>query len=270
MPKNKKDPTQLHVTQKTFKSKPFFDKLTGFVVSAADGDWGTATSKVLGMASVETVEEKAFELILSALGNACREIFTDDIEHQKMLDAIPNLYTRTETLNADFKAVLKDIELSIDQSFFIAPHKTKFIKELVPIYEQWLRQQLGFTAAQSRTLSALVPLRFQYELAGLWAHRSEHYKEIKDFFSNPFFEGIVQESEKAIYYYNLKNYYSQPVFGSPEMTLADIYVEPNFKVYKKAYDKKQLKKIGWHVRDNDGFIATTNIRTHCKPTVRMA
>lgn len=225
MPKNKKDVTQLHVTQNTFKSKPFFDKLTGFVVSAADGDWGTATSKVLGMTSVETTEEKTFKLILNALGDASCAIFTDDIEHQEMLNAIPNLHTRNQTLNADFKAALKDIELSIDQSFFTVPHKTKFIKELVPIYEQWLYKQIGFTVAQSRTLSSLLPVRFQYELAALWTDRPDYYKEIKDFFSNPFFEGIMQESRKAHYYYQLKKYYTDPVFGSPEMTLADIYVD---------------------------------------------
>lgn len=259
MPNNRKKPTQLHVTQKTFKSEPFFQRLKGAVVSAADTDFGTATSQILGMASVETVEEKAFELILSALGNACHNILKGDDEHQEMLNAVFSLNTQNQILNADFKATLEDIELSIDKSFFTAPHKTKFIKTLVPIYEQWLYKVIGFTAVQSRTLSTLLPFKFQYELAERWSNKPEYYKEIKDFFDNPFFEGIEQEGKKAAYYYELKKYYTDPVFASPEMTLADIYVKPNFKVYKKAYNEKQLRQFKKEDFDSDSFIAPETI-----------
>jgi len=58
---NKKDLAQFGVAIKTFKSEPFFQRLKDAVVSAADTDFGTATSQVWGMSSVETVEEKAFE-----------------------------------------------------------------------------------------------------------------------------------------------------------------------------------------------------------------
>jgi len=50
MPKNKKGPTRLHVTQNTFKPAPFLQRLKDAVVSAADTDFGTATSQILGVA----------------------------------------------------------------------------------------------------------------------------------------------------------------------------------------------------------------------------
>lgn len=177
MPDNKKDRTQLHVAKRMFNTESFFKKLEDVVVNAADIDFGTATSQILGIASVETVEEKTFELILSALGDTCRNILMDGGEHQKMLDAIPNLDIQNEALNAEFNVGWRNIELSIDKSFFMAPHKAPFIRSFVYIYRAWLCKQIGFTDTQSRTLSALLSLRFQYELAKRWSNKPEYYGE---------------------------------------------------------------------------------------------
>lgn len=193
---NKKGPTRLHLTQKTFKSEAFAKRLGKALISFADTDFGSATAEVLGIAVLDTVEEKAFELILTALEYACIGILKDDGEHQKMLNAVSGLHIESKVLNDRFKSNLKDIELSIDHSFFAQPHKSQFIKALVSLYEKWLHKQVGFTNAQSQSLAALLPLKFLYELTQLWSNKPIYYKEIEDFFNNPFFQAIHDEHKK--------------------------------------------------------------------------
>jgi len=244
-----KNITQLHINEESFKSQAFFSRLGKAVISAADTDFGTAAAQILGTANDKTVERKAFDLIVEALGNACRNILIADEEAKKILDAISNLSSRAKSLNTDIAKKLIDLKLSIGHSFFAAPHKSQFIKEIKALYQIWLYEQIALTYAQSESLAALLPIKFLEELAFLWSKNTEEYTEIEEYFKNPFFKAIEENHKKAVYYADLQAHYAHPVFGSPEMTLSDIYIAPDFKVYKD-YCPTELSE---EKRDSDGF-----------------
>jgi len=247
------NPTQLHLITSNFKTKTFFDRLGKSVVATLDTDFGTALVELLGTVQDESVATKCLELIFNALAKSCRGILKADDERQKMLDAIPNLVERSKGLKKDIADKLVELEIAIDTTFFDAPHKTDFIQAIKPIYQEWLQHQIGFTAAQSKSLAAALPLEFRKELARLWTEKPDYYKEIKTYFDNPFFKSIKEDQLRTSYYTELQSHYSKPVFGSPEMMLADIYIEPNFKVYKRCFPEAALEKDELKP-DDDGFV----------------
>lgn len=60
----------------------------------------------------------------------------------------------------------------------------------------------------------------------------------------------MKNNSRKEYHLKLQSFYTQPISGNENLTLADIYVDPNFKVYKKSFTADRLKN---YEIDDDGF-----------------
>ncbi len=249
MAKKKSDPSKLHLNQANFKSREFFQLLTEGLVNLGNMKFGSLAHSVLTMSKHKDAPQKAFYLISTALGEACRKILTEDEAHQGMLDVQLSLANDATILREEIVEKLIELDLSIDVSFFAAPHRTDFIHEIKALFQIWLKEQIGFTEAQSKSFSARLPGHFLVCLIEIWNNDPSYFKEVKTFFNNPFFQALVKEKKFHKYYTQIQSGFVQPVLGSPKMTLADIYIEPNFKVYKKC----SKKDIASYKLDKDGF-----------------
>ena len=184
----------------------------------------------------KTLGQRAYLLVYSSLTNACAAICR---RHH-------NLFTHKITLDKEpileqyLNAQLNNLHLQIDETFFSNPRALPILEKFVPVFKHWLEEYGQLTSIQAHNLSQGLPHQFFGELIRTWNQRPKYFQPIHKFLSNnPFLDTWRQEQAWADYYARLQSLYTAPVFGDEKgMTLADIYVEPDFAVHERSFREK--------------------------------
>ncbi|MEM9885412.1 MAG: NACHT domain-containing protein [Bacteroidota bacterium] len=176
----------------------------------------------------------------------------DDFD-PKFQDKRENLALEKAGFNYDLTQQLN--ELSINKSIFEKPDHWKFLTSFQPFFEEWLQTVFGFTLSQAQSISRNIRFYFAEALYAEWDEHPNRYSVIKDFFeNNPFTEQLDRLRQKYRYYARIKLNYQQPALSDPNMSLADIYIEPYFKIHKR-----NLAKTDAYINeDKDGFFQLTS------------
>ena len=180
--------------------------------------------------------QRAYLLVYSALTNACAAIcrrhhnlFTHEI-------IIDNEIILEQYLNVQ----LNNIRLLIDETFFSNSRALPILGKFVPVFQHWLEKYGQLTSVQAHNLSQSLPHQFFGELIRTWNQRPEYFQPVHEFLSkNPFLEAWREEQAWAEYYAKIQSLYTEPVFGDKHgMTLADVYIEPQFAVHERCFAEK--------------------------------
>ncbi|MEN0051295.1 MAG: NACHT domain-containing protein, partial [Bacteroidota bacterium] len=234
-------------------SKKVGANLFDAVVHLADFKLGSFAQN-LALETVKNVDAAsniAFDLIFNSLKQA--SIHAIDDFDPKFQDKRKNLATEKAGFNYDLTQQLN--ELFITKRIFKKPERWEFLKSFQLFFEEWLQAVFDFTLSQAQSISRNIRFYFAEALYAEWDEHPNRYSVIKDFFeNNPFTEQLDRLRQKYRYYARIKLNYQQPALGDPNMSLADIYVEPYFKVHKRNLPKTDAYKN----EDKDGFFQLTS------------
>ncbi len=238
----------------TFEPAAFFTSIKDAFVKIQDGSKGSIIEAVAGgvfktFVPGTNVENRAYTLLYRAMHRACIAVFTDDEEIQKIVDETKNLAAQKADFNAQANALLHDI--TIDHSFFLQAQAHPFVKGMQQLYQSWMQQVLGLSDKQSDALCQTLPGKFLRELALEWEAHPSDYEAIQAYFQNPFIEALQEEKKWQEYNAQLISMYAQPVFGDAQMALADIYIEPDFRVHRKCVSEQERSN---YTPDQDDFV----------------
>lgn len=221
--------------------KGFFLHLGKAVVSLKTGNISVAVKDVLsaisGLKLADTNEEKAYLLILRSLGRTCfsivkehRSLFPDTSLAQKM------------SLEYDVEEKLENLNIEIDLSFFDNPQGQKFLEAFIELFEEWL-VLTGIEKIRAENLTLSFARKFAIEVMAEWHSNEDFYLSISEYLNSPFKNYNKERLKKEQYLNRLTNYYTSAVPGDETgMTLKNLYVEPDFKIFRECLDKKTREK----------------------------
>ncbi|MEM1323582.1 MAG: hypothetical protein AAGG75_25190, partial [Bacteroidota bacterium] len=230
----------------TFDSNAFFAGMRNFCISAIDGDFGSALGAALkGLKDTLSTDGspgyRAQLLLHSALAATVKDVLTKELLHRRMLEVLVPLSVREEAYSKKLLEYLKKVELSIDADFISNPRQHHFTSELRRQLEQWLQLYLRYNHAQAKTLAAAFPYHFTRHLAQEWSGNEALYEPIRQYFDNPFFTALKKQEQMLAYQAKLLGLYARPAFGEEGLSLHEMYMRPEFRVYKGCI-KEKIKK----------------------------
>ena len=228
------------------------ETLFNAVIHLADFKIGSFAKEVAlkTIKNVDSTSNIAFDLIFRSLKQATIHAI-DDFD-PKFQDKIQRLATTKAGFNYDLTKQLN--ELSITKSIFQQPERWDFLSSFQPFFEEWLQVVFKFTSSQAQSISRNIRFYFAEALYAEWDEHPNRYSVIKDFFeNNPFTEQLDRLRQKYRYYARIKLNYQQPALGDPNMSLADIYIQPYFKIHGRNLPKSD----DYQDEDKDGFFQLT-------------
>ncbi|WP_420572534.1 NACHT domain-containing protein [Kordia sp.] len=222
--------------QKLKIKKGFFLHLGKAVISLKTGNVPVAVKDVLGAISslkfTETTEEKAYLLILRTLGRTCFSI----IKEHHVLFSETSLAKKV-SLEYDVDEKLENLNIEIDVSFFENPQGQDFLEAFITLFEEWLIAS-GIQKIRAENLTLSFARKFAIELMAEWHSNEDFYLSISEFLNSPFKNYNEERRKKELYLNKLTKYYTSVVPGDETgMTLANLYVEPGFKIFRECLDK---------------------------------
>ncbi|MDX1940741.1 MAG: pentapeptide repeat-containing protein [Saprospiraceae bacterium] len=244
--------------QLTFEPSAFFSSIKDAFIKIKDGSKGSIIESVAAgvfktFVPETSVENRAYTLLYRAMLKACLAVFIEDEEIRKIIDETENLAAQKADFNAQANALLHKV--TIERGFFLQPQAHPFVKGMQQLYQSWMQQVLGLSDKQSDALCQTLPGKFLRELALEWETHPSDYEPIQGYFQNPFIEALQEEKKWQEYNAQLISMYAQPVFGDVQMSLADIYIEPDFRVHRRCVAEKDGSD---YIYDEDDFVIPKN------------
>lgn len=209
--------------------KDFFDAL----FEIGDFKVGTAVKKILKHANLEEqLEQKVYVLIFTSLFEAYNSLSKE--YHLEQLNKSQNLVIEGMDLKVNISSQIKESKFKIDKSFFEHPHTASFLKFFKGVFLNWL-ESIGISKEDSQNTASRLPWQFGIEIRN--EAGKEKYAPLLNYFdirlaSEEYFHSI------ADYYNSLIEEYYSPTLGDSKISLSDIYIEPDFKIYKKCFQKE--------------------------------
>lgn len=226
-----------------FNSDNFWKKTYDALIKAADGDFGSAVDAMLKSSDAETPEHKAFQLVFNALYHACVGILTDRNapDQLQLLGKIERAGLASTAFYHDLGIKLGSGEYAIDKSFFEKPQSHPLLKAVQAEYTAFLRDTLTISENQAAALAAVLPNRFVYELFHEWGRAD--YSAVKAHFDNIFFDVLKKQSAHEMRHANLLRRFAKPAFNDPRVTLAEMYIEPEFLVHGRCIPEEHKENF---------------------------
>ena len=217
----------------TFQPEQFWQSITTALVSYLDGDKGSmAKSLTEGLGSfsqTNTNEHKTFRLIYTALRKACVAILTEGPDQERLMEKVAEAGLRRTVFSHALSQKLGSGKYTVDSSFFAEPRQTGFLRDAQDDYRDYLREDIGLETRHADALAAVLPYRFVRELALEWEQAD--YSALREHFNNPFLEPLKKAAEREKRHANLLQRFAKPAFNDPRVTLAEMYIEPDFWVH---------------------------------------
>lgn len=222
--------------------KGFFQNLGKAFISFKSGNIPTAIkdllSAVANLKLAQSNDEKAYLLIIRSLGTTCFKIIK---EHHELFSKTS--LAKKIMLEHEVDEKLEGLNMEIDASFFENPQKQGFIKDFTKLFEEWL-VSCDIERIRVENLTRNFTRQFTINVIDEWHNNSDFYLSISDtLLKSPFKNYNNEKRKKQLYLNKLTNYYTSVVPADEQgMTLANLYVEPDFKIFRECLDKKTRKK----------------------------
>ncbi|MFP8892443.1 NACHT domain-containing protein [Chryseobacterium sp. EZn1] len=204
-----------------------------------DFNWGSAITEVVEVE--KDIECLAFLLLFQTTRNTVSELLQKF--GQTQLDN--NYHLVSENLN--FEKTLKEFfekEITLDKNFFIniLEYSPKYLTDSFLIFKEYakiLQIELPISIRNIYYLRYAENLEYEYQ------EKKEKYKKLIEYFENPM--SVVKDKYGNLleYYAIIKKYYSnkqQQNIEERAETLKDLYIEPNFLIFKNNLNKSKGNK----------------------------
>ncbi|MBP6811300.1 MAG: pentapeptide repeat-containing protein [Saprospiraceae bacterium] len=206
-----------------------------------DTEYGGATKELLAAATsvskTNTLEHKAYRLIFTALHKSCVSILTNQPEQERLLEKILKAGVLSTVFRLEMSQKIGAGTYTIDNNFFVAPQHTPFIIDAQADYRNFLCGSLGLEEIHANALSVILPGTFVRELALEW--EASDYTELITFFKNPFLEPLKKLALREARHADLLQRFAKPAFNNPRVTLAEMYIEPDFWLHGSCIPEKE-------------------------------
>jgi uncharacterized protein YjbI with pentapeptide repeats len=225
----------------------FFNKLKDSVTSFFNTEFGSATRSFIEALVQRDNSESTilYAIIWQAAGEACRKIFIDKFKPNEFSHLAQDAFV----FKQDLARTLTDIEFTIDKHFFREPHRHPQVSALRDVFATWMMDTMGISETNAQTAAAAFP---RYFLAELVKADKVFIDKVKQYFEHPFMEAYSRERMKETYHAKLMQQFSCPAFGSdPTISLADLYIEPHFTVFKHHTSEYQEEEFTDTYHPND-------------------
>lgn len=208
-----------------------------------DFNLGSVATEILDINS--NIESKAFDLLY----NVTKQTNTKLAKNlgQSKLNEARDLIVIFQNLEYEWKKYFEE-EIVLTKEFFenVIEFNPDYLIKSYTLFEKYLI-----------TLDIAVPQNFYYDyylifrenLSDEFQNNKEKYEDLITFFNNPIYEQSAKLETQIRHYLDIRNYFTdklQSNFDSTTETLKDLYIEPNFKIYKQNIKGK--------INENDHFV----------------
>jgi uncharacterized protein YjbI with pentapeptide repeats len=216
----------------SFDAKAIFVGLTKGIahwVTGANGELaGDAAEVLAGLGLDSSVGDSAYLLIQRALFAAGYELARESVTHFQALSP-----TSSPKLSAALETKLEHVSISIERGFLTEPRSLPLLREIAPIYEQWL-VDMGVAPNSASLICKRFDSYFVYALSSEWRKNHSAYKDLIDAISSPFGAAEDRERDWENYFAALGRRTNENIFDEP-FSLEQIYVSLNaYYVEKKS------------------------------------
>ena len=201
--------------------KDFFVKLTGCVVKGALQQWdasllsGLEALKSLGFERTE--EELAWRLISRAMMKA-------------VFDLLAESHSRLSPKKKDIKLQLhNDLwqrQLTIGPDFFDYPGQSPIVGDVQEFLYEWFDWCDFAGKPETDAIVRRLPSFFTFALNDEWRKGKPEYKDLTEFFNNPFMQAAVLDEDWTRYHAFLRKQAAETVFGEG-FGLEQLYIPLN-------------------------------------------
>jgi len=229
----------------------FVETLGDSLLDMADFKVGSTIKKLTKtVKKKEGLQDKAFELVFNSLHAAANKLIKTQIPDAN--ERTRNLGIVKHGFKEDTRKLIEDLKTGITASFFTNPAAWPFLTDFRIIYSKLLQKGLNVESHTAYKISFQLPHAFWEALILEWDTNTEKYKPVAAHFNitlpNPFIEHFPSFEKRQAYYQKIRKHYREKVMNHPTMELANIYLEPDFKVSKRNLPK------GDYSADRDGFV----------------
>ncbi|WP_411766434.1 NACHT domain-containing protein [Winogradskyella sp. A3E31] len=200
-----------------------------------DFNLGSTVSEILDVN--KSKESKAFELLYNTTQKTNIEL-SKELD-QKIIDNTKNLVVKYESIIGEWKEFFEQ-EITISAEFFhdVLQHDPEYLKKSFILFSKYL-SLLKINIPNGYYYKYYV--RYRNNLSQEFETNPSKYQVLIDAFSNPIELGNPSFTNLMNHYISINKHYIsylQPDVPDSNETLADLYTEPYFKVYKNNLSKK--------------------------------
>ncbi len=199
-----------------------------------DFNWGSALTDVV---EIEKDEEAiAFLLLFTTTRKTIYELLKK--YGQEKLNQTKNLVSNNKLLEIELKSLFEN-EVVITKDFFynVIQYNPKYLTESFKIFKKFVNE-----------LDIFIPSDIHYEYYELFRgtlnnefqEKKDKYSLLVQFFNNPIYEESLKQTYLFEHYKSIAAFYTSKLQSEVETsfeTLEDLYIEPNFAVFKKNLNR---------------------------------
>nr|WP_199299903.1 pentapeptide repeat-containing protein [Trichocoleus sp. FACHB-262] len=191
-------------------------------INGVTGNWTGLAGDVLEAGVAVGLDDDpgqvAWLLIYRSLNKALASLITDNrsllVKQPRNLDAICDRLEQS----------LASLELTIDTEFFRVPRQFLLLSQIIPPFEQWLREFVEpEQPAQAQAIAERLPTYFVYALNDEWRKRAKDYDCLKQL-DTPFTKATEREQAWREYASWLQQQIEEPLLGVAAFGLQKVYV----------------------------------------------
>jgi hypothetical protein len=195
-----------------------------------DFNWGTAITDVVEIKKDE--EAIAFLLLFNTTRKTIYELLKK--YGQEKLNQVNNLVSSNRLLEIELKEFFEnDIVINKDFFFNVVQYNPKYLTKSFTIFKKFADE-----------LNIILPSDIHYDYYELfritlnneYQENKEQYLKLVQFFENPVYEETLKQTFLFEHYKFISSFYTsrlQSEIETANETLHDLYIEPNFVVFKK-------------------------------------
>lgn len=206
-----------------------------FIKNIFDFNWGNAITDIVEIKKDE--EAIAFLLLFNSTRKTIYELLKK--YGQEELNRISNLGLKNRLLEIELKDFFEN-EIIINKDFFynIIQYNPKYLTKSFEIFKKFADElDIILTSDIHYDYYEL----FRITLNNEYQENKEQYLKLVQFFENPIYEETIKQTFLFDHYKFISSYYTsrlQPEVETANETLKDLYIEPNFVVFKKNIIKE--------------------------------
>lgn len=207
--------------------RSLFSNLSKAAISASTADWKGAGKAILDSLTAlrieETVEERAWHLVYSALTNAAFTLAEEVVQGQMLAPATSDATSFDDVASALGDSLERE-EVFIDRSLFVSPADWDFLRTFATAFANWL-EKLGLDPSRAKTAEFRIRSYFVYQLHEVWASDPTRYDPIREYLDrdSPFAGANENAAAWQKYQAWLEKQVNAPVFHET-FSLRQVYV----------------------------------------------
>jgi hypothetical protein len=178
--------------------------------------------------------------VIKCLGEAFRSQINAEL-NQAYIDEQKNLVLNNKRLDTEAFRTLVDNAYTLELKQFKHPDQLPLLKAFTAAYKEWLKE--SFDMSERRAAGLANEFKYYFGVEYYEELRAGGYEAFKTWLNDDSLEEQRKVLLRKQYGAQLREYYYAPSLGQQEIALADIYIDPDFRVLDKLLSEEQREKL---------------------------